>query len=212
MKKIIKSLISPWLIQYETSKGGVLLTFDDGPDPQYTEQILTLLARYDIKAVFFILGEHATKHPELIKTVRAAGHVIGNHSSSHQVVKKSSFKTWLQDTIDGNELIEKYTGKRTSLYRPPEGMLSIMTLLILKLMRYRVVLWSIESGEWGVFSDQPTEDKILRMSEGIQENDIVLMHDNCEEVVVLLEKLLPIWLGKGIKFADPTIEFSLRQF
>ena len=103
-------------------------------------------------------------------------------------------------------LIQQYGSLRTLI--SPLRERSHFFFAIAKNNAHQVVLWSIESGEWGVFSDQPTDEKILRMSEDIKDNDIVLMHDNCEEVVVLLEHLLPIWLGKGIKFADPYIEFS----
>ncbi len=97
----------------------VAFTFDDGPDDKYTPQILDILKAYGVKATFFITGQHAEAHPDIVKRMVSEGHTVGNHSYSHPLLTKlkmASFETQIMST---QSILEKLTGQAPTLFRPP---------------------------------------------------------------------------------------------
>jgi len=151
------------------------LTFDDGPDPVYTPMLLDLLKLYGVKATFFVVGSRAERFPDLIERMRREGHEIGIHNYRHQ----SNWLLWpwtVRSQVERTaSVIERLTGERPTLYRPPWGIVNIFDLWLLR--RYRIVLWSVMSGDWtcsGPGDARRLADRILRkMSDGA----IVLLHD-----------------------------------
>src|SRR6187402_2649445 len=100
----------------------IAITFDDGPNPQTTPEILDILKKHDITATFFCIGERAAENPDLIRRIVAEGHILGNHSHSHHVLfDLFSKKNMVRDLRACNKTIEKMIGKRMLLFRPPYG-------------------------------------------------------------------------------------------
>ncbi|GLC89589.1 polysaccharide deacetylase family protein [Lysinibacillus piscis] len=159
-------------------EGGVALTFDDGPHPIYTPQLLDLLKEFDIKATFFVVGENAQKHPAIIKRMHEEGHTIGIHHYQHT-------SNWLMlPHMVKNEIehcaqvIEKLTGERPTLYRPPWGHLNSCVPTLAK--PYRIVLWTRHFSDWRTARIQHTlEDELVAAA---QKGGIFLLHDNGQTV------------------------------
>ena len=103
----------------KTDKKIIALSFDDGPNPPYTNKLLEILARHNVKATFFCPAKNLEKFPDLACSIVAAGHVLGNHSYSHQFSNNYKSRTFEKEINMAQEVIEKITGKRPALYRPP---------------------------------------------------------------------------------------------
>ena len=132
MKKIMAAAIGlvaaytvlPTVFTRSTSYGivqnngmpGIMLTFDDGPNPQYTPQLLDLLKRYDIKAIFFVVAEKAERHPELIKRMQREGHVIGLHHYTHVNSYLLSPVGLYRELEHAKDVIEQLTHEAITLY------------------------------------------------------------------------------------------------
>ena len=101
--------------------GKVALTFDDGPHPKYTAELLDGLKERGVHATFFVTGEHAEQYPELIKRMSEEGHLIGNHTYSHIQLKKSNHEKFKEELIKTNEIISDITGRDVTFVRPPYG-------------------------------------------------------------------------------------------
>lgn len=156
----------------------VCLTFDDGPDPDYTQKILDVLADYDAKAIFFVLGSAAEKYPQLLEKMLAAGHAIGNHTYTHR-------HPWLVSSADAKnevtrttELIKNITGITPRWFRPPFGRLRTAMRRQAHAEHMVTVLWSRSIIDWGIWG---TKTGIARRLEHIKAGDIVLMHDGKRE-------------------------------
>ena len=155
----------------------VALTFDDGPWPAATLQILAILRRYDVPATFFTIGYLAAAYPNLIRAEVAAGMEVGNHTYNHpEVPPFDQLPTRLQD--DEIELAAgdlRAAGVDPHLFRPPEGSFSTGVAAAAARARERVVLWSVDPGDW-----QPgmTASAIVRkVLAAVRPGSIVLLHD-----------------------------------
>jgi peptidoglycan/xylan/chitin deacetylase (PgdA/CDA1 family) len=178
----------------QPATGGKLVhfTFDDGPDPAWTPQILDILARNNAKATFFELGQMVDRHPELHDAVLAAGNTIGSHSYSHpQLTKLSAAKR--QKEITG--------GPQSKCFRPPYGAENAQVRAQIKAAGMKPVLWDVDSLDW----TKPGSDAIVaNVLKTVHSGSVVLMHDaggNRSQTIAALEKLLPILAAKGYSFA-----------
>ena len=97
----------------------IALTFDDGPNPPYTEELLAILAKHGVRATFFITGKNLERCPALSKAIVAAGHVIGNHSYHHNFTNNFLSLSFEKEITRGQKTIESITGRRPALYRSP---------------------------------------------------------------------------------------------
>ena len=152
----------------------VALTFDDGPNPDATPQILEALAARGVKATFFVLGRHAERWPELVARVGAEGHSIGNHGYYHRKLHFKSPRYVHEDLALGTRAIEQASGIRPQLFRAPHGFRSPWVTAIARSLGQRTVGWSL--GVWD--SDRPGVDAIAdRTVNGARPGSILLLHD-----------------------------------
>jgi peptidoglycan/xylan/chitin deacetylase (PgdA/CDA1 family) len=150
----------------------IALTFDDGPWPTTTKQILEILKKNNIKATFFWVGRYLQTYPEIGKQVAAAGHAIGNHTWNHQYIKYN--EEGAAREIDRTaSLIEELTGIQTSIFRPPGGILNNGLAAYAQKKNYAVVLWSADSLDWRALTES-LMDNVMRQAKS---GGIVLMHD-----------------------------------
>ncbi len=178
-------------------KSLVYLTFDDGPHPEHTPRLLKLLERHQVKATFFIVGERAEAHPEIVRTIVAAGHTLGNHSYSHPSFKVTSFGRQSEEIERTNEVLKGFDGRKRHLVRPPYGNLSWATIVLCALRRERIALWSRDSHDYRLGSDEI----VKRMSSlKIAPGDVLLFHDDGSSGIDALETLLPGWRSNGLNF------------
>ncbi|MFN0030754.1 MAG: polysaccharide deacetylase family protein [Flavobacteriales bacterium] len=166
---IIKPLGRDFLWNYSRDKREVYLTFDDGPTPRVTEQVLELLNMYNAKATFFCIGKNAEQHTKLFQKIRDEGHATGNHSYSHQDGWKTCTFSYLKDALRGNEKIQ------SSLFRPPYGHITLSQASLLK-RKFQLVMWDVISGD---FDQRISKEKCLRnVIENVQNGSIVVFHDS----------------------------------
>jgi len=141
--------------------GELALTFDDGPNPVWTPRLLDELARYEIKATFFLLGSRAEAEPELVRRIAAAGHTIGNHSWSHPNLALASGDRVLQELMRTSEAIENLIGAPVRFFRPPFGARRPAVLRIARKLGMTPVLWNAMTSDW---SGMPAEQIVERLS------------------------------------------------
>jgi len=136
--------------------GELALTFDDGPNPAWTPQLLDLLARHEIRATFFLVGGFAEAEPELVRRIAAGGHLIGNHSWSHPnlaVTKAEKVKEELERT---SAILEQITGAPVGFFRPPFGARRPFVLHTARRLGMVPVLWNAITTDW----ETPSADAI----------------------------------------------------
>jgi peptidoglycan-N-acetylglucosamine deacetylase len=154
-----------------TDQPVVALTFDDGPDPVFTPRLLDLLAEYDVRATFFMVGVCATRHPQLVGRVAAEGHVIGNHSWDHPSFPLISRRERHEQIRSCEAAIAPY-GRR--LFRPPYGDLDFASWLEPWCMGYQVVTWTVTSGDYTDRGGDAIADSVVRT---LEPGAVVLFHD-----------------------------------
>lgn len=197
VKRTLETLIDNRLADYHMPPkmpGDILLTFDDGPHPEYTERLLDLLDEYGARAVFFIIGQRAEKRPDLVKACLDRGHAIANHTYTHLddgIGGRYSRPQVSDDIAKCSDLVQRVTGQATRLFRPPRGELNTKTVGAARDTGHRIVLWSIEGGEWGRRSDWSAADIAAYVAGGVRKRDILLLHDDNEKSLVVMASLLP---------------------
>lgn len=154
-----------------TRKPAIALTFDDGPDPVWTKQLLEILEAHAAKATFFMLGTNAQRYPELVQAVAAAGHAIGNHSWDHP-----SFP--LISSAERRRQLEKCAqalGEHDSrLFRPPYGHQSLSSRWDVRKAGYRVVTWNVVEPDW---LNRSADVIAAGIMDRVRAGSIVLLHD-----------------------------------
>lgn len=157
-----------------TKKKGIALTFDDGPDPEYTPQLLDLLKQYNIKATFFVLGAKAAEHPELIRRIHKEGHLVGVHNFRHRsnaLMTPWKVRKQLRHSI---RTIEDIIGVTPVYYRPPWGIFNLFDIFLFR--KFRVVLWSLIVEDW--ISKGGAQRIKNRIMVKIKHGDVIVLHDS----------------------------------
>ncbi len=178
--------------------GYCLLTFDDGPDPIYTPQILKVLREENIKALFFIIGKKALENPALVKQIQAEGHLIGNHTFNHNIfLSLLPKKQILKEIHEGDEAIQSIINQSTMYFRPPIGYTNPNYARVLKKLNLNTIGWSLRSYD----TVYKQESKLIhRLINAIKKNDIVLFHDNLEITNNILPTFIRLAKEKDIIF------------
>ena len=186
-----------------TQKKRIALTFDDGPHPAYTIKLLDGLKERNVHATFFVIGENACHHSEILKRMSTEGHLIGNHTYSHVQLTCIPEQTAIEEIRKTNDVIENATGVRVKYIRPPYGSLpkeltSETTLT--------PVLWTIDPRDWSVLNTTSVANHIVSRA---KDGDIILLHDIFETSVdaafIVIDKLQ----AEGFEFV--TIEELLQS-
>jgi peptidoglycan-N-acetylglucosamine deacetylase len=176
------------------------LTFDDGPDPTYTPQVLTILEQYHVHATFFCVGDHVQDSPELVRQEHAAGHIVANHSWNHPdltTLSADEVHTQLSMTSDA---IEQATGVRPTFFRPPYGVYNEQTLAQTNALGLTAVTWNVDPDDW----QEPESSAIIdRVLEDAGNGAIILLHDgggDRTQTIAALPKILTKLQERGFRF------------
>ncbi|MEK4230026.1 polysaccharide deacetylase family protein [Solibacillus sp. FSL H8-0538] len=195
-----------WEIKTEEKK--IALTFDDGPHPEYTAQILDLLAKYDAKATFFVVGANAEKNPDVVLREYNEGHELANHTFTHPLkITVPELEKQLKQT---NDIIYSITGFYPVLFRPVGGQYTDDMIDLVANKGYKVVMWSWhqDTEDW----TNPGVKKIVKkVMQGTKPGNIILFHDgggNRKQTVEALKEILPELQKQNYKFV--TISELLR--
>ncbi|MGQ4647892.1 polysaccharide deacetylase family protein [Lyngbya aestuarii] len=176
----------------------VALTFDDGPWPNTTSQVLDILKKNDIKATFFLVGKHLKRYPEAARRIAAEGHIIGNHTWSHMTHDLDEL-TAAREIENAGKLIYEVTGVKTSLFRPPGGHLGGGIVPYAKKQKYATMMWSADSKDYLVSAPILIDNVLSRVESG----GIVLLHDgggNRRATVEALPQIISALQQRGYKF------------
>ena len=177
----------------------IALTFDDGPWPQTTQQVLEILKQQNIKATFFCIGEMVQKYPQLAKLIVADGQAIGNHTWHHWY-RRMNPETAANEIDSTEALLYKTTGVKTSLFRPPGGILTNGVVDYAKQNNYDVVMWSDDSVD---YRRPPVSQLVNNVLREAKSGGIVLMHDgggNRLQTVRALPQIIDGLRKRGYRF------------
>lgn len=181
-------------VQEEKHKKVVALTFDDGPDGNTTPQALDILAKYKIKATFFVQGKNIAGNESILKRMQSEGHEVGNHSWNHPILTKLSLEDAKQQLTDTEDAITKVLGKSSKLMRPPYGAISddIRNSLDLSF-----IMWDVDSLDWKSKNEAAILTEIQRQT---TDGSIILMHDIHQTSVNSLPRVIEYLQGQGYSF------------
>ncbi|MGF3112676.1 polysaccharide deacetylase family protein [Facklamia sp. P9177] len=171
-----------------------VLTFDDGPNPVTTPQILDILKAHDVKATFFVLGQNAEKYPEIIQRMHDEGHLVGNHSYSHRNYTIISDADVLYELNHTNEIIERVTNAPVNYYRMPYGAGGKREM---NLTEMTPVLWNVDSEDWKSRNEQAIINRVVAT---LLPSPVILMHDIYQESANSLGAVIESVQANGYQF------------
>jgi len=186
---------------HENAGMKIALTFDDGPHPRLTPEILSILKKYNVHATFFLVGENVRNYPELVGQILADGHEIGNHTDTHGKVSEYSFFEMKKEFETCESAIYEVADYKTKLLRPPEGYLDNKIKAISKELDYNIILWNVDTRDW---AHESPERICQNITDHVSGGSIILMHDYISynsPTPKALELFLPVLLEKGYQFA-----------
>ena len=154
--------------------GRVALTFDDGPDPEWTPRLLRLLAARAVRATFFLIGERAARHPEVVRAMVAEGHEVGNHTWHHRNAWFLGPGATAVEILGGARILAEITETRPTLYRPPWGIVNVPALWTARRAGLTTVLWSVQPE--GLRARSPGE-QLRHCARRLHDGAIIDLHD-----------------------------------
>ena len=184
----------------ESTDKKIALTFDDGPHPRKTREILEILDEYGIQATFFVIGQNAVNYPDTMKLLVESGCEIGNHTYSHENFRNMSLNEMQKEFERCEQTLRENFSVEPTLIRPPQGVCSEGLLSVSRQMNYDIILWSIDTKDWAHASAENIARNIL---ENADSGDIILMHDyiagksgTCDALRIII----PTLMERGFKF------------
>ena len=185
---------------HENMGNKIALTFDDGPHPRYTREILAVLAEYQVRATFFFVGENVLYYEDTARAVAQAGHEIGNHTYTHARPDRLSRDDLDRELAQCEEIIQRVTDTSPKLFRPPQGNWNSEVYSLARERDYDIILWNIDTLDW---AHTPMQEICRHVLERVCSGDIILMHDyhskGCATTQALKE-LIPQLLDRGFHF------------
>jgi peptidoglycan/xylan/chitin deacetylase (PgdA/CDA1 family) len=210
--QILKPSFPSCLWSGNSNSRAIALSFDDGPHPLYTPELLKVLDRYQIPASFFLLGVCVERFPNLVRDIYQRGHWIGLHGYHHHsfpFLKANALKESLEKTQQVIALACQIKPENIRDVRPPNGFFTPKTLSLLHQWHYRPVMWSVVPEDWERPGVSVVVQRVLRQ---VQKGSLIVLHDgHCggQDVAETTDQLIPILLQQGYEFV--TIE-QLWQF
>lgn len=198
-------LFGEGIYKVETSEKIVALTFDDGPDPRYTAKIGQILKDAGAKGTFFVIGRHAEQHPEIVQTLIAQGHEIGNHTWNHPSLRMKPPHV-IRDELESTDYLLHELGYRQPIpFRSPYGHSWLTLPYVLKQRQQPNILWTVQMDDW-----KPEQPDIMmqKLSTKFSRGAIILMHDGDGEsegadrqnTVTLVQQIVTQYGAAGYQF------------
>ncbi|MDT8902397.1 polysaccharide deacetylase family protein [Anaeroselena agilis] len=180
-------------------KRQVAITFDDGPHPEYTPQILAILDRHHAKATFFMVGEMARRYPEVARQVADRGNEVADHTMTHPEAPRSDGRTLRREVQEAARLIETVSGGKPHYFRPPYGYFDVAYFRACRDAGLDVVLWSVVPRDW---EQPPAEILARRVAAEIRPGSVILLHDgggDRRQTVKALPAIIDAIRAKGLE-------------
>ncbi len=172
----------------------IAITFDDGPHPYYTEQLLDGLKERGAKASFFVMGKQAEAYPKLVLRMHEEGHLVGNHTYSHIQLGNNNREVFKAELVKTNEVLSGITGEEPQYVRPPYGSWDKSFETELTMIP---VLWTIDPMDWCSSDVKGIVGKVTKKAE---ENAVILMHDEYQSSVTAALDIVDILQKQGYEF------------
>ena len=179
-------VLGPALVRGPAKAKQLALTFDDGPLPPYTEQILDILQESGVRATFFVCGRNAEQHPDLMRRIQSAGHTIGNHMWSHPYLYFMNRGKIAEEIDRTQKVIREITGQAPKLFRPPYGGRWFGLYPVLRERKMKLVQWSVNPLDWKL----DAKDIIASVRYGWCPGAVILLHDGQLATGGYLQQLL----------------------
>lgn len=183
----------------------VALTYDDGPNDPHTLRLLEVLARHEVHATFFMIGQYVRQRPEIARAVAQAGHVIGNHTFTHPLLIFQSAAETRKQLIDCRGALTDAIGPHSNLFRPPFGGRRPATLRIARELGLEPVMWNVTGYDWNAPPASVIENKVMRQ---MRRGDVILLHDgghqamgaDRSQTVIATDNLIRRYKDQGYEF------------
>lgn len=198
---IVCGAVSEPLKKVNTDEMLIALTFDDGPHPVYTPQILDILKEYNIRATFFVVGENVDENPEIIRREIEEGHEVGTHTYTHPLDCESLGPEKLSEELKKTETALFNAAQiKPALFRPPCGNCGDVVASVSGKFGYKIVLWSVDTRDW----THPASGKIVQsVLKSVSPGAVILCHDYVtpkSNTPQALRTIIPELISKGYKF------------
>ena len=202
----------------ETDKKVVALTMDTAQGDETFGRIFDILDEYKVKATFFVTLGWAKDHAEIVREAVKRGHEVGNHSATHPHMSGMPRDKVVKELMDTADFLEKATGERTMLFRPPFGDYDSRLVRTCRECGFQVVQWDVDSIDW---QDPTVEVIVQRINSKVQNGSILLFHTNASQITESLPAVIESLKEKGygfvkvsdlVLFKDYTIDHTGRQF
>ncbi|MCB2222188.1 MAG: polysaccharide deacetylase family protein [Bacteroidetes bacterium] len=194
--RLVQRFYSNMIWDIPVSENLIFLTFDDGPDPEVTMDVLDMLPQFQAKATFFCVGEKAEHHPEIINRITNEDHKIGNHSYSHLNGRKTAPDKYTADILKAHRVLG------TRLFRPPYGKITGKQVSRLQ-SAFNIIMWSVLPGD---FDKSVSKETVLeRIIRNTKKGNIIVLHDNIkfkEKMLYALRGTLEHFTKQGYKFVS----------
>ncbi len=181
----------------ETQEKKISISFDCAWGTEYTDELLDVLERENVRATFFMVEFWTEKYPEYVKKIDEKGHEIGTHSATHSYMSKLSEEEIRQELTSSSQAIEEVTGKKTQLFRPPYGDYDDLLIDTAKSMGLYSIQWDVDSLDW---KDLSANDIAMRVINRVQNGSIILCHNNGLHTAEALPVILDTLKNKGYEF------------
>ncbi len=196
--------------KHQIKNSVIALTFDDGPNPDYTLKVLALLKKHNVKATFFCIGKNVESNPEILKEIVNDGHLIGNHSYNHQ----NSFgflstKKVIAELEQTKKIIKSIVNLEVTFFRPPFGVTNPNIAKAVKKLNLSAFGWSVRTYDTMAKDPENIYQKIISK---IKKGDILLMHDSSELSVAVLDKILTYLDKYNLKSITLDKMFNMKPY
>ena len=186
------------LCSSNTNEKKIAITFDDGPDKVYTNLILEILKKEEVESCFFCIGKNVVKNPELIRKINQQGHIIGNHSFSHDFwFDMKSQKLMTEDLKKNEDEIFRIINKRTQFFRPPYGVTNPNLKKAINQLKYKSIGWNMRSFDTTAKNEEELLNKIKKR---LKPGSIYLFHDNIKITTQVLSEFINYSKNQGYQF------------
>jgi peptidoglycan-N-acetylglucosamine deacetylase len=183
----------------------IALTFDDGPNDPHTLNLLELLAKHNIPATFFLIGEYARKRPDIVTAIARQGHVIGNHTFTHPLLTFLPAAQIREEIMRCRDAINNAIGEHSNLFRPPWGSRRPGVFALVRRLGFEPIMWNISGKDWKSPSVEFIEREVTKKIRG---GDVVLLHDgrhgafgsDRSKTVAAVERLISRYQCEGYEF------------
>lgn len=182
----------------------VALTFDDGPSPVFTTEILNILKENDAKATFFVLGANAEIYPDLLRQIAESGSEIGSHTYGHLDLRELEQPALDYQVYTTQEIVRRETGMVPEVLRPPYGFINED---LINRINLPVILWSLDTLDW---QSRDPDAVYRRVMNNIKDGEIVLMHDSYESSVEAVKRIIPELKRRGYRIVTVSELARLR--